>query len=250
MLIAHLSDLHLTSSNFVKEWGENVIEILNSASPEVVIITGDFTMEGFIHEWEVVKEYLGRMSSKQKIMVPGNHDARNEGYEIFEEIFWTRFPHYEDENVVVLGLDSTVPDLDDGHIGRENYAMIKEKLSSRDKLKILALHHHLIAIPGTGRERNIAVDAGQVLKLVTELNVDFVLSGHKHLPWVWKLEETYFITAGTATTRRLKGKSHPSFNIMHVLEDGILVEEVNVVNKERKEILRRAKTGRRIEDSG
>lgn len=238
MKIAHVSDLHLTSPNFVKEWGDNVIEILDTTDPEITVITGDFTMEGFVHEWDITKEYVDRIDTKNLIMVPGNHDARNEGYKIFEEIFQTRFPSYEDEKVVILGLDSTVPDLDDGHIGRDNYDMIEEKFTGKDKLKILALHHHLIAIPGTGRERNIAVDAGHVLSLITQLDIDFVLSGHKHLPWVWKLENTYFITAGTASSRRLKGRSHPSFNIMSIGEKDIVVEEVNVADKSREEILR------------
>ncbi len=238
MRIAHVSDLHLTSPNFVKEWGDNVIEILDETDPEIVVITGDFTMEGFVHEWDVTKEYVERIDTKNLILVPGNHDARNEGYKIFEEIFQTRFPSYEDERVVILGLDSTVPDLDDGHIGRDNYDMIEEKFTGKDKLKILALHHHLIAIPGTGRERNIAVDAGHVLSLITQLDIDFVLSGHKHLPWVWKLENTYFITAGTASSRRLKGRSHPSFNIMNISDDGVVVEEINVADKSREEILR------------
>jgi 3',5'-cyclic AMP phosphodiesterase CpdA len=238
MKIAHVSDLHLTSVNFVKEWGENVIDILDSIEPEIVVLTGDFTTESFIHEWDIAKEYVDRIDAKNKILVPGNHDARNEGYKIFEEIFETRFPCYEDDNVVILGLDSTVPDLDDGHVGRENYDMIEKKLSVDNKMKILALHHHLIAIPGTGRERNIAVDAGHVLRMITQLNVDFVFSGHKHLPWVWKLENTYFITAGTASSRRLKGRSHPSFNIMSIEDDEVVLNETNVADGSSEEILR------------
>jgi putative phosphoesterase len=238
MKIAHVSDLHLTSMNFVKEWGENVIEILDQEDPDIVVITGDFTTEAFLHEWDIAKEYVDRIDAKNLIMVPGNHDARNEGYKIFEEMFETRFPCYEDDMLVILGLDSTVPDLDDGHVGRENYEMIEKRLSVENKMKILALHHHLIAIPGTGRERNIAVDAGHVLRMITQLDVDFVFSGHKHLPWVWKLENTYFVTAGTASSRRLKGRSHPSFNIMNVDSGEVVLEEINVENKSSKEILR------------
>lgn len=238
MKIAHVSDLHLTSTNFVKEWGENVINILDQEDPDIVVITGDFTTEAFLHEWDITKEYVDRIDTKNLLMVPGNHDARNEGYKLFEEIFETRFPCYEDDNVVILGLDSTVPDLDDGHVGRENYSIIEEKFSSKDKMKILALHHHLIAIPGTGRERNIAVDAGQVLRLITQLDVDFVFSGHKHLPWVWKLENTYLVTAGTASSRRLKGRSHPSFNVMNIDGDEVVLKEINVQDKSFEEILR------------
>ena len=226
MKIAHVSDLHITGVNFVKEWGENLIKKLNEMKPDIVVITGDLTDDGY--EYEIVKEYLERIKSK-KIVVPGNHDARNKGYEIFEEFFGTRYPVYENNKVVILGIDSSEPDIDDGHIGRENYPLIKEKLGGKNKMKILALHHHLIPIPGTGRERNIPIDAGDVLNLCKELKLNFVLSGHKHLPWIWELEGTYYITAGTATSRRLKGKSYPSFNIIEANEK-ILIKEINVIN--------------------
>jgi len=228
MRIAHVSDLHITGSNFVGKWGENLIKILNEIMPDVVIITGDLTDDGYEYEYEIVKEYLERIKSK-KIVVPGNHDARNKGYEIFEEIFETRYPFYEDDKVAILGIDSSEPDIDDGHIGRENYPLIEEKLGGKEKIKILALHHHLIPIPGTGRERNIPIDAGDALHLCKKLKLDFILSGHKHLPWIWELEGSYYITAGTATSRRLKGKSYPSFNILEINEK-ILIKEINVAN--------------------
>lgn len=91
------------------------------------------------------------------------NDARNEGYKVFEDIFGTRFPSYEDDMVAICGIDSSEPDIDDGHVGRENYPYIREKLSADDKDKVrilvlhhlLVLHHHLIPIPGTGREQHI-----------------------------------------------------------------------------------------------
>jgi 3',5'-cyclic AMP phosphodiesterase CpdA len=238
MKIAHVSDLHLSGSHFVSEWGENLLDVLGSTEPDLVVISGDLTDEGHPHEYDLAKSFVDRIGTEKKILVPGNHDARNAGYTIFEEIFGTRFPYYEDDKVVILGLDSTVPDLDDGHIGRENYQMMTEKLSVEGKMRILTLHHHLIAIPGTGRERNIAVDAGQVLRLCSELDVDFVISGHRHLPWVWKLQNTYYVTAGTATSRRLKGRTHPSFNVMEIEEGQVVMKEINVADKSSREILK------------
>jgi len=252
--IAHISDLHITGPNFVSQWGENVIDILNSEMPEILIITGDLTDDGYVHEYELAKTYIDRIKVKNKIVVPGNHDARNEGYIIFEEIFGTRCPYYENEKVVILGIDSSQPDIDDGHVGRENYGFIREKLSINNKVKILAMHHHLISIPGTGRERNIPSDAGDVLKICMELGVNFVFSGHKHLPWTWRLENTYFITAGTATSRRLKGRSYPSFNILEIpaihadkQDKMAILKEVNVTNKKFREILRGFRALKNIE---
>lgn len=238
MKLAHISDLHLSSAHFVIGWGETVTEMINATSPDIVVVTGDLTDDGYEYEYEIAKRYLERIEAKNMIVVPGNHDARNEGYKLFDDMFGTRFPYYEDDSIIVLGIDSSEPDIDDGHIGREHYGYIESKLmTGRGKLKILALHHHLIPIPGTGRERDIPVDAGDVLKLCTESDVDLIFSGHKHMSWIWKLENTYFVTVGTSTTRRLKGKSYPSFNLLMIEEDRLLLREVNVVNRAMKDIL-------------
>lgn len=233
MRIAHISDLHLSGKHFVREWGENLIKILNSSNLDLIVITGDLTDDGYMHEYEIAVKFIDRMEA-EKLVVPGNHDARNKGYEIFEEVFGKRDKFYENDEIVFLGMDSSEPDLDEGHIGRENYSIIKNKLRG-NKIKIFALHHHIIPIPGTGRERNILIDAGDVLKICIENKIDFVLSGHKHLPWIWKLDNTHFITTGTACSNRLKGKSYPSFNIIEISEN-IKIDEINVKNKKKRKI--------------
>jgi len=242
MRIAHVSDLHVTSPYFVPEWGERVIRELSNLRADIMIITGDLTDNGHPHEHDIAKEFVERMEAKVRIVLPGNHDARNLGYEIFDDLYGTRFPEYQDDRVIVFGIDSTEPDIDDGHVGRENYGLMEDLFSGEERMKILALHHHLIPIPGTGRERQIPVDSGDVLRLCRDLGMDIVLSGHKHLPWVWRLEDTYYITAGTATSRRLKGRSHPSFNVIDVDEKGWVMREFNVSDGAYKEVLRTRST--------
>jgi len=238
MRIVQISDLHLSGPNFVPAWAENVLSIVSSIGPDIVIVTGDLTDDGYAYEYDIAKRYIDRVETGNLMVVPGNHDVRNEGYILFEEIFQTRFPHYKNDKVTILGIDSTEPDIDDGRIGRASYAYIREKLSPVKEIKILAMHHHLIPIPATGRERNIPVDAGDVLKLCVESGVDIVFSGHKHMPWIWKLEDTYFITAGTATSRRLKGNYYPSFYILEIEEEKALLKEVNVTDKKVRDVLR------------
>jgi 3',5'-cyclic AMP phosphodiesterase CpdA len=223
-----MTDLHISSPDYIPEWGERAIKNINSMKPDILVITGDLTMDGYVHEFEFAGEYIKKFKVEKIIIVPGNHDARNEGYKIFEEIFETRYPIFENDEVVIVGVDSTEPDIDDGHVGRDHYYLIRDELSLRDKTTFFVLHHHLIPIPGTGRERHIASDAGDVLQVLTESKVNFVLSGHKHKPWIWKLDETYFITTGTATTRRLMGKSYPSFNILNLEDKKATLMEFNV----------------------
>ncbi len=230
--IAHVSDLHLTGHNFIKSWSENLQQLLREADPDFLVITGDLTDEGYVYEYEKVAYYLEDLKISPMLVVPGNHDARNEGYRVFEEFFGTRYPFFEDKRVIFLGVDSTEPDIDDGHVGRENYPLIREKLGgNQERFKFLFLHHHLLPIPGTGRERNIPVDAGDVLKICQEVGIDFVLSGHKHLPHVWCLEGAYFVTAGTATSHRLKGFSFPSFNLLMIGEETAELKIVDVKDR-------------------
>lgn len=86
---------------------------------------------------------------------------------------------------------------------------------------MIALHHHLIPIPKTGRERNVLTDAGDILKSVIEGNADLVLSGHKHVPHAWQLENTAFVTAGTVSSLKLRGKDICSFNTINIKEDNV-----------------------------
>ena len=83
-----------------------------------------------------------------------------------------------------------------------------------DGLKVLALHHHLLPVPGTGRERNICYDAGDTLQVLIRSGVDLVLSGHKHVPHVWRLEDLVVATAGTCSSLRLRGKIKPCYNVI------------------------------------
>ena len=49
--------------------------------------------------------------------------------------------------------------------------------------------------------------------------MNMVLSGHKHVPYSWKLENMFLVNAGTASTTRLRGNTRPCYNIIEI-EDG------------------------------
>jgi len=78
------------------------------------------------------------------------------------------------------------------------------------------VHHHLVPIPGTGRERNTVTDAGDLLLALTDLDVDVVLSGHKHVPFFWGVNGMLICNSGTAATRRVRGSTPPSWNELRV----------------------------------
>lgn len=223
-VIAHLSDFHTGSQYFVPNLLDRALVEVNDLHPDVVVVTGDLTNMGYRQEFREVREYLDRLKCEDVLVVPGNHDSRNVGYAHFERLFATRETVIRKNGVTIVGVDSTEPDLDYGRIGRHRYPWIKEAFLERPQdFKIFMLHHHLLPIPGTGRERNIVNDAGDVLEVLVECGVHLVLSGHKHVPYAWRLENMYLVNAGTVATLRLRGDTKPCYNVIEIEGDHVRV---------------------------
>ncbi|MDP3623989.1 MAG: metallophosphoesterase [Methanobacteriaceae archaeon] len=233
VLIAHLSDLHVGAHNHVEKTLLDSIDQVNNLNPDLIVLTGDLTDNGYYLEFLKVNDYLA-LFENPVMVVPGNHDARHVGNETFEEIFHNRSGTLSNDtdDLTVIGLDSSEPDLDYGKVGRPQQVWMEDELLKAQKnnqYKIIALHHHIIPVPKTGRERNVLADAGDILHSLTNNNVDLVISGHKHVPHVWKLQNTVFVTAGTVSSLKLRGKDVNSFNTYNI-EKNALEINLNQVN--------------------
>ena len=44
--------------------------------------------------------------------------------------------------------------------------------------------------------------------------MNVVLSGHKHVPYVWRLEDLWVVNAGTCASLRLRGHTKPCYNVL------------------------------------
>jgi len=217
LTICQISDIHCGNARFIPDLLDRTIIEVNRMEPAVVVVSGDLTDAGYREEFEQAAEYIARIECEHIMVIPGNHDARNVGYIHFERLFGERHSVLDLDEVILVGVDSSEPDLNDGQVGREHYEFITETFAGAgDKLKIFVVHHHLIPLPGTGRERNIVFDAGDVLQRLVDVGVDLVLSGHKHVPYSWKLENMLIVNAGTASTLRLRGDTRPCYNIIEV----------------------------------
>ena len=214
--IAHISDLHCGSPHFQPELLERAIEEINELRPDVTVLSGDLTTDGFKSEYEVARSYIDRINCGELIVVPGNHDSRNVGYVHFEDLFGPRSRVLHKDRVSFMAVDSSEPDLDHGQIGRNRYPYILEQFSQPADLRIFVLHHHLLPVPGTGRERNIVYDAGDLLEVLLRAEVNLVLCGHKHVPYAWKLEDLFVVSAGTVSSLRLRGNTRPCYNVVEI----------------------------------
>lgn len=214
--IVQLSDLHCGQQFFLPSLLERAIAEVNELAPDVVVISGDLTSHGFADEYALAREYVAKIECGSLVVIPGNHDSRNVGYVHFEELFGERNSVLRLRDVTIVAVDSTEPDLDNGQIGRGRYRWIEEQFAGPADLRIFVLHHHLLPVPGTGRERNIVHDAGDTLETLQRAGVDLVLCGHKHVPYAWRLEDLFVVNAGTVSSSRLRGKGRASYNVVEI----------------------------------
>ena len=94
------------------------------------------------------------------------------------------------------------------------------------------MHHHLISIPDTGYTNVVGIsDAGDVLRTCLENEVDLVVCGHKHRPWIWNLGNMRIAYAGTACSWRYRGIFKDTYNIINIGENNIINIEMKVVGE-------------------
>jgi Icc protein len=237
VLIAQLSDVHVGGARHREELLRVAIEEINAAQPDLVVVAGDLTDDGYPDQYPLAREALAGIACPEVVYVPGNHDARNVGYLRFEDTFGVRDSRRRLEagglEVALVAVDSSKPDIDEGEIGREHYAWIEEGFAGESDLRMFVCHHHLVPVPGTGRERNQVLDAGDVLALLRRCGVDLVLSGHRHVPYVWPIAGMLLVHSGTVSTLRTRGFSHPAYNLITV-ESGRIAVELCVPGSERR----------------
>jgi 3',5'-cyclic AMP phosphodiesterase CpdA len=227
------------SGRYREELLRTAISEINAVEPDLVVVAGDVTDDGYPDQYPLARQELGALACPNVVLVPGNHDARNVGYLLFEDTFGARDSRSRLElgglEVALLAVDSSKPDLDEGEIGREHYGWIQEGFAGEADLRIFVCHHHLMPIPGTGRERNQVLDAGDVLALLRQCQVDLVLSGHRHVPYVWPVAGMLLVHSGTVSTLRTRGFPHPAYNLVRV-EDGRISVEVCIPGNGRRDL--------------
>ncbi len=224
MIIVQLSDLHV-GSQFQPKVFETVVKEVNELNPDVIVITGDLTNEGLMKEYEECKSLLTKLNTKKIIAVSGNHDYRNTGYLLFKKFFPFETVNELSGDVVLVTVGTARPDRNNGEVGyRQNLWLERTMKKYKDKIKIVAMHHHLIAIPDTGSDQLTVVDAGDVLRTVLDTKVDVVLCGHKHRPWAWNFKQLTVVNAGTATSERVRGLFENTYNILTLSDKKIQVD--------------------------
>jgi 3',5'-cyclic AMP phosphodiesterase CpdA len=213
---------------------DHAIEEIVDLAPDLVVVAGDLTSEGYGPQFRQAKRYVDRLGRLPSVVIPGNHDLMNVGFLHFRDAFGrsdqvVRLPFVHGDGArtkryaTVVAVNSSKPDLAEGEVGQTKYDWIRRSFEWANDYRVFVLHHHLVSVPGTGRERNIVWDAGDVLALLSELRVNLVLCGHKHVPNVWQLGEMLLVNSGTASSHRVRGYTRPSYNVIEIDDERVRV---------------------------
>jgi 3',5'-cyclic AMP phosphodiesterase CpdA len=254
MRIVQISDLHIGGLFKQDSFDVLVNEINNDLQPDAIIVSGDLTDDGLIFQFEQARQELQRFDCSRMIIFPCNHDYRHTGYLLFKQYFpgsissnqvYELGSNNDKTNVdtVLITVGTAVPDRDDGEVGyrqnlwlNDNLARVNNKFQNNGQriTKIVAIHHHLISVPDTGYTNVVGIsDAGDVLRTCLENEVDLVICGHKHRPWIWKLGNMKIAYAGTACSWRYRGIFKDTYNIIDINENNEINVDMKVVGESR-----------------
>ncbi len=235
MEIVQLSDIHV-GSQFREDVFQTVIKEVNLLKPDSVVITGDLTNEGLKEQYEKCKNLVSEINVDNIIAISGNHDYRNTGYLHFKNYFPFKTINELSDDVVLVTIGTARPDRDVGEVGYRQTLWLERTMKKyQDKTTILAMHHHLIGIPDTGSDRLTIIDAGDVLRATIDSNVNLVLCGHKHRPWLWDFNNLLIANAGSTSSERVRGFFENSYNIVKI-ENGKISIDLKIVGGERKSL--------------
>jgi 3',5'-cyclic AMP phosphodiesterase CpdA len=167
-----------------------------------------------MNEFKYAKALLQQIA-KPLIVLPGPQDTKPLGFELFPDFIGDMSPRFETEIVKFYGFNSCILDESEGRLGRENSRIISQELASTEKISIVSFHHTIIPLPRTKHEAEL-IDAGDVLSVLINNNINLVLTGAKNKPATWQVDNTIFINSGTLSSYDVNSKEGNSFNVISI----------------------------------
>jgi len=245
--IVIISDTHITKAEGafnLHAFNVGIAEVNKIKNVSLFLHLGDITHTGTLLEYEFALEQFKKFNpiSKSPIMILiGNHDALNVGYLLFEEMIGRRHYEYEDEEIYVIGIDSTKPDLPGGIIHHNVIEAVRKRLEKperENKFKIVCFHHQLIPIPNTGKERSAIDDSGDMLKMLLDAKADLVLNGHRHTSNLYTVssseKDLYIFNAGTFSCNKTRYRELFTYSIIDIEGNNILFKVIPTLDSNSK----------------
>jgi len=246
MRILHTGDLNIRAE-MEQIINENVLKFISEvkdSDADLLVVAGDIVESGLEDEYYEAIEIFDRLSI-EKVFIPGNRDFFNGGNVCFSSCFYDlesaldlppdplkqrrhgNRPLIIDKDYILVGICTPRRDVNTGVIGHGQKRLTETlfKQFGAHKYKILVMHHHLLPIPIGGLEGNIINDVGDIIRMISDLSIDLVLTGHQHHPWASEYSSgihnkkfTKILTCGSPTMDAPRGFRFNSYNVVDIDE--------------------------------
>lgn len=205
--ILHVSDIHIGARNAQHdpEVERTIAKLVERLKPELVVASGDLTHRGRRNQHERAAQLL-RDLGPPVLAIPGNHDipysfpARfTHPWREFERQWETTEPVYSSAGIQAVGVNSVrTSRQQSGAVRDAQLERVSEQLlaAAPGALRVVVLHHQLVAAPWRSRKRPVARRAHVFARLI-EAGADVILGGHIHQAAVSERHE--FEAVGEAT---------------------------------------------------
>ncbi|MBN8907677.1 MAG: hypothetical protein BGO51_10105 [Rhodospirillales bacterium 69-11] len=246
--IVHLSDLHFGRTE--ASLYEPLLAAVGAAKPDLVVVSGDLTQRARVWQFRQAHAFLERLTAPI-LVVPGNHDVPLDNPILRAFAPWTRYrrwisedlePSYEDDELVVAGLNTVTPRAwQRGRIKERQVAhlcAIFERSGDADRTRVVVGHHPFAQSPDDVRKAPTR-GARSALARLAACGADIFLTGHLHA-WhaspsdhaVVAVPDVLLVQAGTGLSDRLRDEVN-SFNLLRVSPRTVAVERIEHVALER-----------------
>lgn len=197
--LAHLSDLHLGLGRAEEAAARALVETLQEAYVDEVVVTGDLTHRGRDEELSLFLDVFAPLQRAHRLtVVPGNHDRTSD--DAGRALMGGRRVAVDDKpGLFLVRVDSTAEHnrssvTSHGEVTPSMVEAVEAALAGAPEksLRVLLLHHHPLALPEeTWLERwseRLRLPYCSELPLGRELlrrvrgACDLVLHGHRHVP--------------------------------------------------------------------
>jgi 3',5'-cyclic AMP phosphodiesterase CpdA len=240
--LAHVSDLHFGREEDAVV--EGLLADLARIRPDLVVVSGDLTQRARRKQFEKARDFLKRLPAPS-LAIPGNHDLPL--FDLPRRLLhpygrYRRYvsgelePMYRDDEVAVLGLDSTRRyRAREGELSDEQAQLVRTRFAGLPAaiFKVLVVHHPFTPSP-VEPDATLVRNARNVLRAAEDCGVDLLLSGHLHHGHISDARAVYpelqrgllAAHAGTAVSNRRRLEANTYNRIM--LDGARLTFEVRV----------------------
>lgn len=233
-VLVHLSDLHF-GPKFVEHLAELILREISDEKPDVVVVSGDWTLRGRVSEYQRAREYLRKLPPPV-FTIPGNHDQPLHWGGLYDRFTrpWARYKTYihpktdtvfQAPELFIIGLNDNHPILPGGIWTGSQRRWIERELAAAPEsaCKVLVTHHQLL---WEGKWR----PAGhwfptRTLTRLAGLGVELVLNGHTHIPLAKMTPQGIVVAqSGTAMSTRTRHGQANAYCRIEISENEIDVD--------------------------